>query len=267
LSTPVTTVLMPAYDAHATVRESVESVLAQTVDDLEIVVVDDASRVPIATALRGVDDPRLRVIRRDRNGGPCAARNDALRVARSPLVSQLDADDLWQPDYLESVLPRLEDPAVGLVYSNVAIRRHPDGRDTGILDSSDHPVDSFPRICDACEIPSATPTFRTHAARAVGGYASWLPTTGEYHLYLKLALAGWRFAYVDRRLATYTWFGPESGVSNDRTRARREALWMWVAFMARHPLTPGPRRQVRLRLALEIEATRGRVRGARRSLL
>lgn len=244
---------MPAYESHATVRESVESVLAQTVPDVEIVVVDDGSATPIATALAGIDDPRLRVIRHERNRGCHTARNTALHAARSPLVSQLDSDDIWHPDYLEHVLPRFADPEVGLVYANVGVRHHPDGRDIGITYKRDHPVDSFPRICDACEIPSATPTMRRDAVLAVGGWAPWLIATGDYHLYLKLARAGWRFDYVDRVLATYSWPTPERGHSHDREMMRRDSLKMWLAFSLRHPLTPGPRRQVRRRLKAEVD--------------
>jgi glycosyltransferase involved in cell wall biosynthesis len=240
--------MMAARDSHATVRESVESVLAQTVPELELIVADDRSSPPIAEALRDVKDPRLQVVRHEGRAGPSAARNTALRLARTPFVSQLDSDDIWHPEYLQSVLPRFEDPEVGLVYANVGIRCHPDGREIAITDTSAHPVYRFPRMCDACEIPSATPTMRREAVLAVGGYADWLFHTGDYHLYLKLARAGWRFDYVDRPLATYSWPTPERGMSFNDKEVRLDALRMWLAFMLRHPLTPGPRRQVRRRL-------------------
>lgn len=247
----LTTVVMAAYETHATVRESVESVLAQTEPAVEVVVVDDGSRVPIATALREVRDPRLRLIRHERNRGIGSARNTGLRAARSPLVSQLDSDDVWKPDYLEHILPRFDDPAVGLAYANVDIRRHPEGRTIAIYDTTGHPIDSFPRICDSCPIPSATPTMRTDAVRRVGGWAEWLWATDDYHLYLKLAIAGWRFAYVDRVLATYTWPTEASGTTFHGRRMARDELRMWIRFMLRHPLTPGPRRQVRWKAARE----------------
>jgi glycosyltransferase involved in cell wall biosynthesis len=240
--------MMAAYDSHETVRESVDSVLAQSVCELEIIVVDDASRRPIVESLCDVRDPRLRVVRRKRHGGPSAARNTALRLARSNLVSQLDSDDVWHPEYLDSILPRFEDAEVGLVYANVGIRCHPEGRQIAITDTRSHPVYSFPRMCDACEIPSATPTMRRAAVLSVGGYAEWLLHSGDYHLYLKLARAGWRFDYVDRPLATYRWSGPRRGMSYDREGVSADSLKMWIAFMLRHPLTPGPRRQVRTRL-------------------
>lgn len=246
--------MMAAYESHETVRESVESVLAQTVPELEVIVVDDCSERPIAESLREVRDPRLRVLRHRANRGPSAARNTALRAASSELVSQLDSDDVWHPEYLESVLPRFEDPGVGLVYTNVGIRCHPEGREIAITDTRDHPVYRFPRMCDACEIPSATPTMRRDAVLSVGGYAAWLFHTGDYHLYLKLARSGWRFDYVHRPLATYRWPTPERGMSHNKDQVRSDTLKMWTAFMLRHPLTPGPRRQVRTRLPRYLRA-------------
>ena len=208
---PHTTVLMPAYRAEATVREAVESALAQTVGDLELIVVDNASPVPVLDALDGLSDPRLRVVRRARNGGPAAARNTALKLATAPLVSQLDADDTWEPDYLEHVLPRLADPAMGLVYANAQILGHPTGHDTYIFDPEPHPIDRFPKLAEQNPVPALTATMRTEAVRSVGGYAAWLPMAQDYHLYLELATAGWRFSYVDRKLARFRWPEPTRG--------------------------------------------------------
>jgi cellulose synthase/poly-beta-1,6-N-acetylglucosamine synthase-like glycosyltransferase len=257
LAAPQTTVMMAAHGSHGTVRESVESVLAQSVPELELIVVDDRSSPPIGDALREVTDPRLRVVRHEGKPGPSAARNTALRLARTPFVSQLDSDDIWHPEYLESILPRFDDPDVGLVYANVRVRCHPAGRDIAITDTTAHPVYRFPRMCDACEIPSATPTMRREAVLSVGGYAEWLLHTEDYHLYLKLARAGWRFDYVHRPLATYSWPTRERGMSFNVEQAKREALKMWLAFALRHPLTPGPRRQARRRLARHLRQRLG----------
>ncbi|MEA2408661.1 MAG: hypothetical protein QOE69_2780 [Thermoleophilaceae bacterium] len=251
-----TSVIMPAYAAEATVRESVESALAQTVSDFELLVVDDASPVPVHDLLADLRDPRLRVIRRARNGGAAAARNTALRHARAPLVSQLDADDIWEPDYLEQVLPRFADPAVGLVYTNATILGHPTGHDTYIFDPSPHPIDRFPKLAEQNPVPALTATMRTDAVRAVGGYASWLRMAQDYHLYLKLAAAGWRFEYVDLKLARFRWPEPTRGQTYDKRRHELYELRMWTAFALRHPLTPGPRRQMRRRLWSEVKRLR-----------
>jgi hypothetical protein len=94
------TVVIPLYNKGALVRRAVESVLAQTHDDLELIVVDDGSTDRGIDALDPVRDPRLRLITQS-NRGPGAARNLGWRRGRGPLVAFLDADDLWKPDFLE----------------------------------------------------------------------------------------------------------------------------------------------------------------------
>jgi cellulose synthase/poly-beta-1,6-N-acetylglucosamine synthase-like glycosyltransferase len=249
---------MPAYNAHETVRESVESALSQTVPDLEVIVVDDASEPPIVEALDGVDDERLRVIRHARNRKAPAARNTALKAARAPLVSQLDADDTWEPDYLENVLPRFDDPAIGLTYTNAYVDGGPPGIDVTISDASVHPMDRFPKIAEQNPIAALTATMRADAVRGVGGYAEWLWVCDDYHLYMKLARAGWRFAYVDKPLARYRWPTPERGQSYAEGPRERDVLKMYAGFVLRHPLTPGPRRQVRTRVKQELRRLRAR---------
>ena len=256
VAAPRTTVMVASYQAEATLRGAVESVLRQTVGDLELIVVDDASRVPVAEVLEDVSDSRLRVIRHARNRGLSAARNTALGAARAPLVSQLDADDLWEPDYLESVLPCFGDPGVGLVYTNCTILGHPGGRWDYISDPSVHPMHDFPKIAEQNPVPCPTATMRTAAVRDIGGYARWLRQCQDYHLYMRLARAGWRFAYVDRLLASYRWPEPGRGMSY---HARRHELWqhaMFASLVVRHPRTPGPRRQVRVRVRRELEQAR-----------
>jgi len=171
-------------------------------------------------------------------------------------VSQLDADDSWEPGYVEGILPLLDDPAVGLAYCNATIVGHPHGVEEYISDPEVHPIDTFPKLADANPVAALTATMRTHAVRAVGGYAEWVWVCDDFHLYMKLARAGWRFAYLHERLARYRWPSEAGGQSHDRPRAERDELKMFAGFVLRHPLTPGPRRQVRVRLRREWKRTR-----------
>jgi cellulose synthase/poly-beta-1,6-N-acetylglucosamine synthase-like glycosyltransferase len=231
----------------------VESVLGQTVGELELIVVDDGSEHPVADTLAGHRDERLRIVRHDANRGLSAARNTALRHASAPLVSHLDSDDAWEPDYLEHVLPAFGDPRVGLAYANTAIVDHPDGHDTYIFDPAPHPIDSFPKLAEQNPVPLLTATARAHAVREAGAYAPWLRGTQDYHLWCRLAAAGWRFAYVDRKLARYRWPVSASSLGNDRRRVELDELLMWFSFFLRHPRTPGPRRQLRVRVHRELD--------------
>jgi glycosyltransferase involved in cell wall biosynthesis len=94
--TPTFSVVIPTYGRPEFLAEAVASVLAQTFADFECVVVDDASPEPAVLPA----DPRVRLVRRDRNGGPPAARNTGMDDARGTYIAFLDDDDVWAPDRL-----------------------------------------------------------------------------------------------------------------------------------------------------------------------
>ena len=95
---PLVSIIVPTYDRAGFLAEALGSVVAQTLEDWECVVVDDGSPEPVA--LPGAVDPRIRLVRRPRNGGPAAARNIGLLEARGAFVTFLDDDDLYTPDRL-----------------------------------------------------------------------------------------------------------------------------------------------------------------------
>jgi len=258
---PRVSVIMPAYKAQTTIAAAVASALAQTVIELEVIVVDDGSPQPVADTLRAVGDERVHVIRRERNRGVGAARNAALAAARAPLVAQLDADDRWRATHVEELLPAFSDPGVGLAYTNAEILGHPGGLDRWIADRvpgdglpewiSDprtHPVNDLAVLYRANPIPSPAVMMRTAAARAVGGYPEWITVGEDYLLYLRIRRAGWRFAYVDSRSAIYRWPEPGRGATfNLRRNARQEAKLFAALALA------SPRdRDIRARLLSEL---------------
>jgi glycosyltransferase involved in cell wall biosynthesis len=259
---PRVSITMPAYGAEATIREAVESALAQTVSDFELIIVDDGSPVPVADVLDDMRDERVRIVRHERNRGLGAARNTALREVRAPLLTHLDADDLIEAGYLEALLPCFDDPAVGLAYPNVLVSGH--GEDGPyIRDPERHPVDTFPELALRNPIPVMT-VVRTSAVRAVGGYEEGMWGAMDWMLYLELATAGWRFAYVDRMLAHYRW--SDTSMSNDWDRVQHANLQVMWRFMLRHPTIRGPHRRV-LKLALrELYLLAPGVRAARLGL-
>ncbi|MGH7304027.1 MAG: glycosyltransferase family 2 protein, partial [Candidatus Rokuibacteriota bacterium] len=93
-------VVMAVFDGAPWVRAAVESLLSQTLADLEVVVVDDGSTDATPDVLAALDDPRLRVERRPHQGLTRSLVR-ALELARAPLVGRLDADDLALPERLE----------------------------------------------------------------------------------------------------------------------------------------------------------------------
>jgi hypothetical protein len=104
---PLVSVVMAAHDAQDTVVAAVASLLAQSHANLEVVVVDDASRDATLDRLAGIDDPRVRIVRRSTQGGAAAARNRGLQVARGAFLTFQDADDLAHPQRIECQLAGL----------------------------------------------------------------------------------------------------------------------------------------------------------------
>jgi glycosyltransferase involved in cell wall biosynthesis len=113
-------VVVPAYNAVATLDETMRSALRQTHANLEVVVVDDGSKdATLAMAQSyAAQDARVRVISKP-NGGVAAARNTGIEAARGDYIALLDADDLWHPDKLRQQIERFRTgPAsLGLVYN------------------------------------------------------------------------------------------------------------------------------------------------------
>lgn len=110
-------VIMPVYNVEAYVAGAMDSVLAQTFLDFELLVVDDGGPDRSVDVCRSYSDPRIRIIAQP-NRGLAGARNTGIREARGRFLAFLDADDLWQPDKLARHVAHLEDnPGIGVSYS------------------------------------------------------------------------------------------------------------------------------------------------------
>jgi glycosyltransferase involved in cell wall biosynthesis len=231
---PLVTVMTPAFNREDTLRATVDSVLSQTVGDLELVVVDDGSSLPVARVLSSVHDPRLKIVAHDRNLGLSAARNTALAVAEAPLVAQLDSDDTWEPRYLERVLPCFCDPRVGLVYTDAYVVGN-EHRPRYLDPRLRHPPRSIADLIPECPIPNPTVTMRRDAVHEAGGYARALWSTQDWRLYLELAQRGWRFECIREPLATYRWPSGATSMSHQRRRTKLDMMRMFTLFLISHP--------------------------------
>lgn len=109
---PLVSVLLAVHNDDRFISEAIESVLRQTISDLELIVVDDASTDETPARLAAVDDPRLTVLRNDEQLGLAASLNRGLESAQGRYVARLDADDVAFPQRLERQLEHMDGVAI-----------------------------------------------------------------------------------------------------------------------------------------------------------
>ncbi|MFH0922175.1 MAG: glycosyltransferase family 2 protein [Fibrobacterota bacterium] len=197
MSRPLVSVVMPAYNAAPFIESAVQSVLSQTLGDIELLVVDDGSTDHTATRLAGVSDPRLRILRLTHQG-VMVALNAGLAEARGEFFARMDADDLALPERLERQVRLLEEGGLDVTGSRVEIFR-----DKGPLGNGYHAYETWVNglldhdtivrnIFIEDPIPSPTLMMRQETLRKLGGYDSGV-YPDDYNLTLKSFCAGLRF--------------------------------------------------------------------------
>ena len=192
---PAVTVFIPAYNAREFLRDAIESVLAQTFADFELLIIDDGSRddtrlIAQAWAAR---DSRIRVTSRENRGRP-ATRNEAFDLARGRYLAVLDADDLCTPQRLERQVAFMDaHPGVAVCGSHNVHLRDPADLQRAVPSSSilrKHP----PHVQGVravqffdCAVRQSTAMFRMEAVRARGyRYNPTYPLAEDFELWSRI---------------------------------------------------------------------------------
>ena len=227
---PEISVVLPVYNAGATLETTVRSVLAQSVARFELLAIDDGScDDSLEQLLRlAAEDSRIKVIARA-NGGVSSARNLGVECAGTPLIAFLDADDLWHADKLAHhlVLHR-QDPELAASYARIAFIAEDALAIAGAKTTSSRCAPNT-RLLDVLgENPICTASnlvVRRDWFMRVGGFDAALSYAEDQEFVAKLIAHGGRIAGVDAVLTGYR-FSPD-GLSMDL--ARMHAGWQLVA--------------------------------------
>ncbi|MBF0510757.1 MAG: glycosyltransferase [Candidatus Omnitrophica bacterium] len=120
---PIVSVVVTTYNRREKLERALKSVLTQTLKELEVIVVDNASVDHTQELVEGLKDDRIKYIRHATNKGGPAARNTGIKAARASLIAFLDDDDQWQPEKLELQVNKFKDLSlsVGVVYVGAEI--------------------------------------------------------------------------------------------------------------------------------------------------
>lgn len=231
---PRVSVVIASYNSADFLEAAVRSVLAQTIDDLEVVVVDDGSTDDTpAMAEELCEDPRLKWIRQD-NGGQANAKNRGIRESSAPIVGFCDADDAWHPRKLELQLPYFNGPQVGVVYSRE--QRFMDGPEGRVLVNGSTERPHSGRITEALFVenfvPFGTALVRRPCFEACGGFDESLRMGIDWQLWLRISLEH-EFRFVDE--VTYFYRVWEGQMSHDWRGRYEHAIRIMDEFLAANP--------------------------------
>jgi glycosyltransferase involved in cell wall biosynthesis len=198
---PSVSVVIPAYNAARFIGGAIESVLAQTYADYEIIVVDDGSRDETATVVSRFGQ-RVRLISQA-NGGASAARNRGIREAAGSWIAFLDSDDEWQPSHLAVLLARAaQAPEAHLIYgSKITVNQ----RGEVVPWKPTFPSGwIFGELVETCLITTSTIMVRAATLRALGAFTekAEFRVAEDWDLYLRLA-AGHQVAAAPDTCVTY----------------------------------------------------------------
>lgn len=210
-------VVIPTFNRARVLRDAVESVLTQTFEDFDVIVVDDASTDDTAECVLALTDSRVRYLREPRNLGPGAARNRGVALTRGPIIAFLDSDDLWRRDKLAMDVAFLDaHPEVDAVFADL---EHHEG--ATVTPSFMRQTSAFSRrlrepiASDGLvlgqremllylleEVPVKSPAFsvRRPAFERAGGFDEGWSSSEDWEFFLRLAEIS-RFGYIDRPLA------------------------------------------------------------------
>lgn len=184
---PAVSVLLPVFNGAPTLQRAAESILRQTFNQLELLILDDGSTddsARIAEALEA-GDPRVRVVRNSRNLGLSATLNRGLAEARAPLLARMDADDEALPDRLEIQVAYMEKHPEVDVLGGGAILVDEVGVERGVQTRAEHHGEIYRRAFVQNPFIHPTVMMRRGFLEALGGYDESLGYPGDYDLWLR----------------------------------------------------------------------------------
>lgn len=118
---PAVSVIMPAYNCEGFVAEAIESVISQTFEDWELIIVEDCSTDKTGTVIDRFSGGRVVVVKNSSNLGGARSRNKAIGMARGRYIAFLDADDMWDPRKLEIQISFMKERNVGFCFSSYCV--------------------------------------------------------------------------------------------------------------------------------------------------
>lgn len=217
---PLVSVIIPTYNRAHCLPRTLATVLSQTWQTFEVLVVDDASTDDTAGVVGALGDERIRLLRQDRNQGVAAARNRGMREAAGDYIAFLDSDDEWFPDKLARQVETLEasPPRVGLAYGGVETVFAADARQVD-LPRHDGNVHRTMLSRNVLHGSASNVMIRRQVVDAVGFFDESLPAIEDYEFLLRVTRF-YEVAAIPHPLCRYHDTRPQDPTAeNDKRRS------------------------------------------------
>lgn len=228
MTRPLVTILMNCFNGENFLEEAIESVLAQTFQDWELIFWDNQSTDASAEIFRSYCDPRLRYIRASQYTKLYVARALALEHACGEFIAFLDVDDTWEPKKLELQVRAFQDPEVGIVCSNFWVQSNHNNR-RWLARRSEPPQGAvLDYLLKDYFVGLVTLVVRRSALDSIGRTFGEYDIIGDFDVVVRIA-EKWNLAYVDAPLAMYRLHGANLSVQDRETHA--DELRNWIAAM------------------------------------
>lgn len=235
MSDPLVSIIMPVYNGERYISEAIESVLSQTYQNLELIIVNDGSTDNSKTAIESyLQDPRIRYFEQP-NAGVAAARNTAIKKSQGKLIGFLDQDDYWHPEKIETQIQYFKKyQDISLVYSDYIIFSELENSKHRLSDlaSFDLGQSDLHSIFIRNRIGVLTVLVKKQCIIDSGLLDTALKGTDDYELWLRLAL-DYKFQYIPLPLATYRWHG--NNVSRDDLNMMIEETKAICSLLSKRP--------------------------------
>ncbi len=214
-TSPLVSILIPCFNAQNWVAAAIESALAQTYRNIEVLIVDDGSTDKSLEVIQSFGD-RVRWWSGPNHGGN-AARNQLLELSAGEWIQYLDADDWLMPSKVgDQIAATAKCEGADVIYAPVVMERHGNGQISTSLLPIPRPHDPWILLARWYLPQTGGPLWRRSALCDVGGWAANQPCCQEHELYLRLLMAGRSLAYVEAAGAVYRFWG--SGTVSTRNQ-------------------------------------------------
>ncbi len=238
---PLISIFIPAYNAEPFIEQAIDSVLRQSYQNYELIIINDGSTDNTSQILANYQkNPKIRIYHNEKNLGMAPTWNVGLDLCRGRFIAKLDADDFYEPEYLQTVVEFLQNnQEVGLVFTGLHLI-YPDGRkepEMAFLNSWVRDRDIFlPKLLELCMIRSPTVCVRRDCYQKLGNFVETMRIHADWEMWVRIA-ANYQVGFVAHILANYrTSYGENCTAQAANDGRSMQDLQLWLNMLKNNEL-------------------------------